>query len=71
MENIELSLYVHANKEHAIEVGEAAGLTGWALQMFKHCGAEHKMTYAVDPATGMAMLIAVDGFRVSLDRWPQ
>lgn len=62
-----IDLYVHGSKESALGTGEAAGLRGEALNLFMYAGSEHRMTYEVDPETGAARLVEVDGRAVAAE----
>ena len=55
-----ITIYLHSNKETNRAAGEKAGLTGAALDFFLFAGYEHKMTYWVSPTTGRVTLTAVD-----------
>lgn len=53
-------VYLHANKEGMWELGEQLGLTGEALQMFRHACTEVKVELSVDETTGEATIVKVD-----------
>jgi len=61
---MKIDLYTHSDKEPNRVAGEAAGLSGKALEYFLFAGYEHRMTYWVDEATGAAQLMAIDGHEV-------
>jgi hypothetical protein len=55
-----ISLYFHASKESLYNAGEKAGLAGDALDMFVYFN-EIGIFVDVNPATGEAKIISVDG----------
>lgn len=59
-----ISVYLHASKESCANAGQQAGLSEEAIGMFCYAGNEHKADYDVDPNTGKATLVAVDGVRL-------
>jgi hypothetical protein len=54
-------IYVHGSKEQNADTGRQLGLTGEALNNFKYAAYEVELEYEVDPATGEAELLKVDG----------
>jgi len=58
------TIYLHSSKEANWEIGQSLGLTGAALQMFKHALCEVKVDVEVDPKTGLATIVAVNDWLV-------
>lgn len=55
------TVYVHASEDNMWDHGEALGLTGEALSLFRHACCEVALELEVDPETGEATIISVDG----------
>jgi NTP pyrophosphatase (non-canonical NTP hydrolase) len=53
--------YVYGSRESLTGVGLRAGLKGDALRMFEHACDEFQMELEVDPSTGLAAPISIDG----------
>lgn len=53
--------YLHSDKETMWELGEKLGLKGEAVMMFRHALCEVKIEMDVDPTTGSATIVKVDG----------
>lgn len=56
-----ITVFVHGSKERCLDAGEKAGLSGEALSCFAYAANEHEITYEVDPATGIATAVDIDG----------
>jgi hypothetical protein len=56
-----IDVVVHGTIPACEAAGEAAGLHGRSVVVFSYAAAAHTMTYEVDPLTGQAVLVAVDG----------
>ena len=59
-----ITAYVHADKGSMWNLGEKHGLTGDALLMFRHALTEVIIDLDVDPKTGHAEIVRVDGHRL-------
>lgn len=58
---MKIDIYVHSNKETAYDCAKEAGITDEeVLHQASYLGYEHKLTFEVDPKTGLGILIAVD-----------
>jgi colicin import membrane protein len=55
------TVYLHSGKEEMYEAGEGLGLSGEALKVFSFACYEVAVDLSVDPATGEAVIVAVDG----------
>lgn len=53
--------YVSASKEAMYNLGEKIGLAGNPLEVFRWALGEVEITLDVDPKTGLAEIIAVNG----------
>ncbi len=53
--------YLHSSKESMYELGQKISLTGEALDKFMYALYEVKFDLEVDPKTGDAKIIGVDG----------
>ena len=58
-------LYLYSEKEDMVEEGEELGLTGDALDMFRHTLAEVKFDVETDTETGESFAIAVNGIKLN------
>jgi hypothetical protein len=56
-----ITAYLNSSKERMYDIGLAAGLDGDALDYFMFALYEVKIEMEVDPATGKATIVAVDG----------
>lgn len=54
-------LYLHSNKDSNYEKGEELGLTGEALKQFAYALSEVEFEVGIDPETGVATILSVDG----------
>ena len=60
-----ITVYVHGSDDSCYDAGEKAGLQGEALKMFSYAAYEHKIEYEVDPETGDARPVKIDGREIS------
>ena len=60
------TIYLHSDKDSMYEKGMKLGLSGEALSMFKYACCEVTVTIEVDPATGFASIVEVDGRKVEV-----
>lgn len=61
MKKILTYVYVHGGDETMWMLGEKLGLKGEALSMFSHAADEFKIGLEVDPKTGIAEAVSLDG----------
>ena len=54
-------VYVHSSKESMYAQGEELKLSEKALEMFKYAFGEVALTVDIDPETGLADIVAVNG----------
>lgn len=57
-------MYLHSSKESNYELGKQIGLRGNALKYFVYALYEVMFDVEVDPETGAATIVAVDGMFV-------